>query len=72
MKKYTTYAEGDTSIWGKAVATIHAQPEVILAWLWFYCSNLRTKEHHKKDGNLLRTYYETDNKGSRTQHICVR
>ena len=29
-----------------------------LAFVWLCCSNLRTKEHPKKDGNLLRQTYE--------------
>lgn len=47
-----------------------------MAFLWFYCSNKRMKDHHRKEGNLVRKYYEPpESQGSlsaRTKHIVVR
>ena len=70
-------SQGDPSAWGKASTTVHATAEQALAFVWLYCSNLRMKEHQKKDGNLLRKVYQpitTDTATApsaqhRTQHI---
>ena len=78
VKKFKKMKEGDPSMWGKASAIVHTTAEQALAFVWLYCSNLRMKEHHKKDGNLLRQVYEpitTDTAPSaqhRTQHIVVQ
>jgi len=73
-------SQGDPSAWGKASTTVHATAEQALAFVWLYCSNLRMKEHQKKDGNLIRKVYEpitTDaatvpSAQHRTQHIVVQ
>ena len=78
VKKFKKMKEGDLSMWGKASAIVHTSAEQALAFVWFYCSNLRMKEHQKMDGNLLREVYEpitTDTAHSaqhRTQHIVVQ
>ena len=78
VKKFKKMKEGDPSAWGKATTIVHTTAEQALAFVWLYCSNLRMKEHHKKDGNLLRQVYEpitTDTAPSaqhRTQHIVVQ
>jgi len=67
-------------VWGKASAIVHTTAEQVLAFVWLYCSNLRMKEHQKKDGNLLRKVYQpitTDTATApsaqhRTQHIVVQ
>jgi len=59
---------------------VHTTAEQILAFVWLHCSNLKMKEHQKKDGNLLRQTYEpvtTDtatvpSAQHRTQHIVVQ
>ena len=40
---YKMTPQGDTMPWGKATATIDASAEQVLAWLWDYCSNDRTR-----------------------------
>ena len=78
VKKFKKMKEGDPSAWGKASTTVHTTAEQALAFVWLYCSNLRMKEHQKKDGNLIRKVYEpitTDTAPSaqhRTQHIVVQ
>ena len=80
VKKFKKMKEGDSSAWGKASAIVHTTAEQVLAFVWLYCSNLRMKEHQKKDGNLLRQVYEpitTDtatvpSAQHRTQHIVVQ
>ena len=80
VKKFKKMKEGDPSAWGKASAIVHTTAEQALAFVWLYCSNLRMKEHQKKDGNLLRQVYEpitTDtatvpSAQHRTQHIVVQ
>jgi len=84
VKKFKKMKEGDSSAWGKASAIVHTTAEQALAFVWFYCSNLRMKEHQKKDGNLIRQVYEpvaTDTTAAtdtvlpvqhRTQHIVVQ
>ena len=72
---------------GKAVAVVHARPEEILAWTWFFCSNARTQLHTKVEGNLLRRQYEPTQEGemntrektlfylddnTRSTHYCMR
>jgi len=57
VKKFKKMKEGDPSAWGKASAIVHTTAEQALAFVWLYCSNLRMKEHQKKDGNLLRKVY---------------
>ena len=77
VKKFKKMKEGDTSAWWKASAIVHTTAEQVLAFVWLYCSNLRMKEHQKKDGNLLRKVYQpitTDTATApsaqhRTQHI---
>ena len=77
VKKFKKMKEGDSSAWGKASAIVHTTAEQVLAFVWLYCSNLRMKEHQKKDGNLLRKVYQpitTDTATApsaqhRTQHI---
>jgi len=80
VKKFKKMKEGDSSVWGKASAIVHTTAEQVLAFVWLYCSNLRMKEHQKKDGNLLRKVYQpitTDTATApsaqhRTQHIVVQ
>ena len=80
VKKFKKMKEGDTSAWWKASAIVHTTAEQVLAFVWLYCSNLRMKEHQKKDGNLLRVVYEpfaTDTvtvlpAQHNTQHIVVQ
>jgi len=80
FKKFKKMKEGDSSVWGKASAIVHTTAEQVLAFVWLYCSNLRMKEHQKKDGNLLRKVYQpitTDTATApsaqhRTQHIVVQ
>jgi len=80
LARFARGSQGDPSAWGKASTTVHTTAEQALAFLWLYCSNLRMKEHHKKDGNLLRQVYEpvtTDTvtvlpAQHRTQHIVVQ
>jgi len=80
VKKFKKMKEGDPSAWGKASAMVHTTAEQILAFVWLHCSNLKMKEHQKKDGNLLRQTYEpvtTDtatvpSAQHRTQHIVVQ
>ena len=80
VKKFKKMKEGDPSAWGKASAVVHTTAEQILAFVWLYCSNLRMKEHQKKDGNLLQEVYKpitTDiatvpSAQHRTQHIVVQ
>ena len=78
LARFARGSQGDPSAWGKASTTVHTTAEQALAFLWLYCSNLRMKEHHKKDGNLLRQVYEpvtTDTNAPsqyHTQHIVVQ
>jgi len=87
VKKYTKMLKNDPSVWGKAVAVVHARPEEILAWTWFFCSNARTQLHTKVEGNLLRRQYEPTQEGemntrektlfylddnTRSTHYCTR
>jgi len=80
VKKFKKMKEGDPSAWGKASTNVHTTAEQALAFVWFYCSNLRMKEHQKKDGNLLRKMYKpvtTDtatvpSAQLHTQHIVVQ
>ena len=80
LARFARGSQGDPSAWGKASTTVHTTAEQALAFLWLYCSNLRMKEHQKKDGNLLRQVYEpitTDtatvpSAQHRTQHIVVQ
>ena len=86
IKKYTKFVKDDSVKWGKATTTVHTSPEDALAWLWEYCSNNRMRSHQKKNGNILRKYYDpttqpdddSANKGqecvkeSRTRHVVVR
>ena len=78
VKKFKKMKEGDSSVWGKASAIVQTTAEKALAFVWLHCSNLKMKEHQKKDGNLIRKVYEpitTDTAPSaqhRTQHIVVQ
>jgi len=80
VKKFKKMKEGDPSMWGKAAAIVHTTAEQVLAFGWLYCSNLRMKEHQKKDGNLLRQTYEPTTTDTatvppaqlHTQHIVVQ
>ena len=80
VKKFKKMKEGDPSAWGKASAIVHTTAEQALAFVWLYCSNLRMKEHQKKDGNLLRQTYEPTTTDTatvppaqrHTQHIVVQ
>jgi len=84
VKKYIKFEEGDKRAWGKATATVHASKEVVLAWLFFYCSNHRVKQHEKREKNpsMIRRYYNPDNDNTsqqqqeattnHTQHVVIR
>ena len=88
IKKYTKFVKDDDVKWGKATTIVHTSPEDALAWLWDYCSNERMRRHQKKNGNILRKYYdpktqqkdggdgveESREKGieSRTRHVVAR
>jgi len=62
--------DGDPSVWGKASAIVHTTAEQAFAFAWLYCSNLRMKEHQKKDGNLLRQVNERSG-GAAGRRGCV-
>ena len=70
VKKFTKLKEGDSAMWGKATAQIHTSAAEAFAWMWFYCSNFRTKQHMKKQGDdmIRQNYGITD---GNTQHIVV-
>ena len=88
IKKYTKFVKDDDVKWGKATTTVHTSPEDALAWLWDYCSNERMRRHQKKNGNILRKYYDPETqqrdgndgldesrqcvKESRMRHVVVR
>ena len=88
IKKYTKFVKDDHVKWGKATTTVHTSPEDALSWLWGYCSNERMRRHQKKNGNILRKYYDPEKqqrdgddglnesrqcvKESRTRHVVVR
>ena len=88
IKKYTKFVKDDDVKWGKATTTVHTSPEDALAWVWDYCSNERMRRHQKKNGNILRKYYDPDTQQregsgsagesrekeieSRTRHVVVR
>ena len=52
--------------WGKAPATIHASPELVLSQNWIADSNQRKKRHVSDNGELIRRIQYLPN--SRTQH----
>ena len=58
IKKYTKFVKNDKVKWGKATTTVHTSSEEALAWLWNYCSSERMRGHQKKNGNILRKYYD--------------
>ena len=88
IKKYTKFVKDDDVKWGKATTMVHTSPEDALAWLWDYCSNERMRRHQKKNGNILRKYYDPETqqrngndsldesrqcvKKSRMRHVVVR
>ena len=71
VKKFTKKKEGDSALWGKAKAQIHTSAAEAHAWVWFYCSNFRTKQHMKKQGDdmIRQNIGITD---GHTQHIVVQ
>ena len=65
MFKRSTESESVKKVWGKAIAMIHASPELVLAFIWILDSNVRKKRHIEEQGNLpRRVVYEPN---SRTQ-----
>ena len=78
LARFARGSQGDPSVWGKAYTTVHTTTEQVLAFVWFHCSNLRMKEHQKKDGNLIRKVYEpivintAPSAQHHTQHIVVQ
>ena len=84
IKKYTKFVKDDDVKWGKATTIVHTSPEDALAWLWDYCSNERMRRHQKKNGNILRKYYDPETqqidgddglderRQFRTRHVVVR
>ena len=53
VKKIIQLKDGASSSRGKATATIHASSEQVLAFLWFYCSNLKMKEHQVSESHSV-------------------
>jgi len=62
VKRFTKFKKGDSTVWGKATATIYASAKEVFSWLWLYTSNHRMKSHQKNEGNIIRQFYKPPNK----------
>ena len=54
VQMYALIGHGDSSAWGKSVADIDEQLELVMGWFWNFCSYERTHAHRKDNGNLIR------------------
>jgi len=70
-KCFTRYTNGDSLVWAKSEATVHAGAEDVLAFCWQYCSNFRMKQHKKKEGNLVRKILDHP-RGGHIQGVMVQ
>ena len=71
VKKFTKKKEGDSDMWGKATATLHTSAAEAFAWMWFYCSNFRTKQHMKNEGDDVVRSSDLRDTSCHTQQIVV-
>tara|TARA_B110000305_G_scaffold237109_1_gene299737 strand:- start:692 stop:1540 length:849 start_codon:yes stop_codon:yes gene_type:complete len=67
IKKYAKYKEGESTVWGKGVAIVHAKAEQVLAWIWLTNSICRIRHHQAKHGNMERMVKFSPNGHSRSQ-----